>query len=82
MADFQKVYDEFHGKIRFYLGRLVGETEGDDLAQEVFVKVHGNLVLSAKLLETRQSRMPRRNVHSAPFGNGGVGQESRQSRRH
>ena len=43
MSDFQKVHDEFYDKIRFYLGRLVGETEGEDLTQEVFVKVNRNL---------------------------------------
>lgn len=39
MFDFQRVYDEFHNKIRFYLSRLAGETEAEDLTQEVFVKV-------------------------------------------
>jgi RNA polymerase sigma-70 factor (ECF subfamily) len=43
MSDFQKVYDQFYDKIRFYLGRLVGETQSEDLTQEVFVKVNKNL---------------------------------------
>ena len=37
---FQAVYDEFHGKVRSHLGRLVGESLADDLAQEVFAKIH------------------------------------------
>lgn len=41
--DFQKVHGDFHEKIRFYLGRLVGEAEAEDLAQEVFVKVSKSL---------------------------------------
>ncbi len=41
--DFQAIHDEFHEKIRFYLGRLAGEAEAEDLAQEVFVKVSRSL---------------------------------------
>lgn len=37
--DFQTIYDAFQPRIRRYLMRLVGESEADDLAQEVFVKV-------------------------------------------
>jgi len=37
--DFQTVYDAFYGKIRYYVGRLVGETDAEDVTQEVFVKV-------------------------------------------
>ena len=37
---FQPVYDEFFPKIRRYLTRVVGPTEAEDLAQEVFAKVH------------------------------------------
>jgi RNA polymerase sigma-70 factor, ECF subfamily len=37
--DFQQVYDEFHPRIRRYLGRLVGSGEAEDVTQEVFVKV-------------------------------------------
>lgn len=38
-GDFQKIYDEFQPRIRRYLGRLVGTSEAEDLAQDVFVKV-------------------------------------------
>lgn len=37
--DFQKIYDTYQPRILRYLGRLVGEPEAEDLAQEVFVKV-------------------------------------------
>lgn len=37
--DFQSVYDAFYDKIRHYVGRLVGETDAEDVTQEVFVKV-------------------------------------------
>ncbi len=43
MSDFQTVYDEFQNRIRFYLVRLVGDSEAEDLTQEVFVKVNKNL---------------------------------------
>ncbi len=36
---FQTVYTEFHPKILKYLRRLVGESDAEDVAQEVFVKV-------------------------------------------
>lgn len=37
--DFLQVYGEFHPKIQRYLTRLLGPTEADDVAQEVFAKV-------------------------------------------
>lgn len=37
--DFQKVYEEFQTKIFRYLTNMVGETEAEDLTQDVFVKV-------------------------------------------
>ena len=40
---FQAVYDEYHDKIRRYLGQLVGEADAEDLTQEVFVKVDKGL---------------------------------------
>jgi len=40
---FHDVYDEFHSRIRHYLERLVGQSEADDLTQEVFVKVNKGL---------------------------------------
>ena len=43
VLDFHEVYDEFHEKIDRYLTRLVGESEAEDLGQEVFVKVGNNL---------------------------------------
>ncbi len=42
-ATFQDVYNEFHEKVRRYLGQLVGEADAEDLTQEVFVKVHNSL---------------------------------------
>ena len=40
---FQEIYDEFYGRIRYYLGQLVGDDEAEDLTQEVFIKVHKGL---------------------------------------
>jgi len=37
--DFQKLYDEFRPKIHRYLRRMLGETDAEDVCQEVFVKV-------------------------------------------
>ena len=37
--EFHDIYMSFNEKIRRYLARIVGETEAEDLAQEVFVKV-------------------------------------------
>lgn len=37
--DFQRVYAEFHPKIRRYLDRLAGPRDVEDLTQEVFTKV-------------------------------------------
>ncbi len=36
---FQQLYDEYHAKIFRYLARIVGQSEAEDLTQEVFVKV-------------------------------------------
>lgn len=40
---FQNVYDEFHERIRHYLGQLVGEADAEDVTQEVFIKVDKGL---------------------------------------
>ena len=40
---FQKVYDEYHGKILRYLARVVGRNDAEDLTQEVFVKIGQSL---------------------------------------
>jgi RNA polymerase sigma-70 factor, ECF subfamily len=37
--EFQEVYDAFQPKIFRYMARMVGDTEAEDLTQEVFVKV-------------------------------------------
>lgn len=37
--DFQAIHDEYRPKIVRYLSRLVGESEAEDLGQEVFIKV-------------------------------------------
>jgi RNA polymerase sigma-70 factor (ECF subfamily) len=41
--DFDDIYAVFHGKIRRYLVRLVGEGDADDVTQEVFMKVNAAL---------------------------------------
>lgn len=41
--EFQTVYETFQPRIYRYLARLVGETEAEDLSQEVFVKVSQSL---------------------------------------
>lgn len=41
--EFHTIYLTYHEKIVRYLGRMVGETEAEDVAQEVFVKVHAAL---------------------------------------
>ncbi len=40
---FQDIYDGFHEKIRRYLTRLIGESEADDVTQEVFLKINAAL---------------------------------------
>ena len=42
-ANFQKVYEDYHAKICRYLTRLVGESEAEDITQEVFAKVSQGL---------------------------------------
>jgi RNA polymerase sigma-70 factor (ECF subfamily) len=37
--DFQTIHDEYWPKIVRYLGRLVGENDAEDLAQEVFIRI-------------------------------------------
>lgn len=37
--NFQEIYDEYHPKLLRYLARLVGGTEAEDLAQEVFLRI-------------------------------------------
>ena len=41
--EFQKIYDDHYPRIVRYLRRLVGDSEAEDVAQEVFVKVHQSL---------------------------------------
>jgi RNA polymerase sigma-70 factor, ECF subfamily len=38
--DFQTIHADFRPRILRYLARLVGESEAEDLTQEVFVRVH------------------------------------------
>jgi len=42
-SEFQNIYTTFNEKIRRYLARLVGETEAEDLTQEVFLRVSQGL---------------------------------------
>ena len=37
---FQEIYDTYQSKILRYLAHLVGESEAEDLTQEVFIKVN------------------------------------------
>lgn len=39
-AEFQKIYEDHYPRIVRYLRRIVGEADAEDVAQEVFVKVH------------------------------------------
>jgi RNA polymerase sigma-70 factor (ECF subfamily) len=41
--EFQKVYQVFQPKILRYIARLVGETEAEDITQDVFIKVSAAL---------------------------------------
>ncbi len=41
--DFQEIFTTFQPKILGYLSRMLGENEGEDLTQEVFVKVEKSL---------------------------------------
>ncbi len=41
--EFTAIYDEYYPKIVRYLKRLVGESEAEDAAQEVFVKINSSL---------------------------------------
>jgi RNA polymerase sigma-70 factor (ECF subfamily) len=38
--EFQKIYDTYQPKILRYLTRMVGESDAEDLTQDVFVKVN------------------------------------------
>lgn len=38
--DFERVYAEFHPKIRRYLDRLIGPSDVDDVTQDVFTKIN------------------------------------------
>jgi RNA polymerase sigma-70 factor (ECF subfamily) len=39
VLDFQQIHEDFRPKILRYLTRMVGETEAEDLTQEVFLKI-------------------------------------------
>jgi RNA polymerase sigma-70 factor, ECF subfamily len=40
---FEEIHETYRPKIERYLTRMVGETEAEDLTQEVFVKIHRGL---------------------------------------
>ncbi len=42
-SDFRTIYDEYHQKIIQYLTRLAGKNDAEDIAQDVFDKIHRNL---------------------------------------
>jgi RNA polymerase sigma-70 factor (ECF subfamily) len=41
--DFEALYSEYYPRITRYLGRLVGDAEAEDVAQEAFVKISKSL---------------------------------------
>ena len=41
--EFKKIYDEYHPRIRQFLSRMVGPTEAEDIAQDVFNKINSGL---------------------------------------
>ncbi len=41
--EFTEIYNDFNGKIRRYLSRLVGEADSEDVTQEVFLKINAAL---------------------------------------
>ncbi len=41
--NFEEIHETYRPKIERYLARMVGESEADDLTQEVFIKVHRSL---------------------------------------
>ena len=42
-TEFRDVYKEFHQRIHSYIKRMVGESEAEDLTQEVFIKISDGL---------------------------------------
>ncbi len=43
ISDFDAIYSEFHPKMLRYLSRMIGPVEAEDVAQNVFLKVHTGL---------------------------------------
>ena len=41
--EFKKIYDEYHPRILQFLSRMVGPTEAEDIAQDVFNKINSGL---------------------------------------
>jgi RNA polymerase sigma-70 factor (ECF subfamily) len=41
--EFKKIYDNYHPRIFQYLSRMVGPTEAEDIAQDVFNKINSGL---------------------------------------
>jgi len=42
-SEFTKIYDEYYSRILLYLTRIAGLNDAEDIAQDVFDKVHGGL---------------------------------------
>lgn len=42
-AEFLKIHQEFQPRVHRYLSQLVGESEAEDLTQDVFIKIHRSL---------------------------------------
>lgn len=38
--DFESIYGAYHGKVRAYAAKLLGNEDADDVSQEVFAKIH------------------------------------------
>jgi RNA polymerase sigma-70 factor (ECF subfamily) len=43
VMEFHKIHDDFRPRVQRYLARLVGESEAEDLTQEVFLRVNRGL---------------------------------------
>ena len=41
--NFEEIYNEFQSKIHYYLLKMIGSEEAEDLTQDVFLKVHNGL---------------------------------------
>jgi len=73
--DFENIYNEYQLKIQYYLQRMIGREEADDLTQDVFLKVlhglckfNGNSKLSTWIYKIATNTALDR-LRSAPYKN-------------